>query len=151
MQDNALRAIVTIESIDGGQGKHDLDSSRSTREEILELPDPLLRELIVNRLGRVLLSVGSLAVVSAANAEAQLPAELANWLSPLQGCRTINCIIKNIPTTPPPNWPTNIPWNGGNSNGPITTTPEPLTMALLGTGLAGIGLAARRRKEQPLV
>jgi hypothetical protein len=69
----------------------------------LELADPLLREFIVNRLGRVLLSAGSLAVVSAANAEAQLPSQLSNWLSPLVNCRTINCIITNIPTTPPPN------------------------------------------------
>ena len=89
-------------------------------------------------------------MVCAANAEAQLPAELASWLSPLQGCKTINCIVQNIPTVTPPNWPANIPWNTGNSGGPITTTPEPLTMALLGAGLAGIGLAARRRKEQSL-
>ena len=150
MQRNALRAIVTIESVDRWAGNRHLDSSRTSREEILELKDPLLREFIVNRLGRVLLSAGSLAVLCAANAEAQLPAELASWLSPLQGCKTINCIIKNIPTVPPPNWPANIPWNTGNSGGPITTTPEPLTMALLGAGLAGIGLAARRRKEQSL-
>jgi hypothetical protein len=95
--------------------------------------------------------VGSLAVVGASSAAAQLPDQLADWLQPLQNCRTIRCIVNNIPTTPPPNWPANIPWNPTGSNGPITTTPEPLTMALLGTGLAGIGLAARRRKEQPLV
>jgi hypothetical protein len=133
-----------------GQESATLVSSRTTREETLELTDPLLREFIVNRLARVLLSVGSLAVVSAANAEAQLPSQLSDWLSPLQNCRTINCIVTNIPTTPPPNWPANIPWNPAGAGGPITTTPEPLTMALLGTGLAGIGLAARRRKSSPL-
>ena len=105
----------------------------------------------MNRLSRVLFSVVSLAVVSAATAEAQLAPQLQNWLQPTTNCRTLNCIVTSIPTTPPPNWPANIPWTPVGSNGPITTTPEPLTMALLGTGLAGIGLAARRRRNGAIV
>jgi len=81
-----------------------------------------------------------------ANAEAQLPDQLQDWLSPLGNCRTLSCIINNLPDTPPPRWPASVPWIPSGNSGPITTTPEPLTMALLGTGLAGIGLAARRRK-----
>lgn len=100
----------------------------------------------MNRFGRVVLAAGTLAVVCSASAEAQLPDALQDWLSPLANCRTLNCILNNIPNTPPPNWPTQLPWIPSGNHGPITTTPEPLTMALLGTGLAGIGLAARRRK-----
>ena len=102
----------------------------------------------MNRFARVLLTAGVLIGVSAADAEAQLPADLQNWLQPLSGCTTITCIIKNIPTTPPPNWPTQYPWLPAGTTGPITTTPEPFTMALLGTGLAGIAVAARRRKQE---
>lgn len=102
----------------------------------------------MNRFGRVLLSAGSLVVVCAANAEAQLPDALSDWLQPLANCRTISCIVTNIPTTPPPRWPDGLPWGPSGNTGPITTTPEPLTMALLGTGLMGIGMAARRRKNE---
>jgi hypothetical protein len=84
--------------------------------------------------------------VYTANAEAQLPDALQGWLSPLTNCRTLSCIVNNIPNTPPPNRPGGLPWIPSGNTGPITTTPEPFTLALLGAGLAGIGLAARRRK-----
>lgn len=102
----------------------------------------------MNWFGRVVLCAGSLAVVCVGSAEAQLASELSHWLQPLPSCRTINCIIKNIPTSPPPGRPGRFPWRPSGTNGPITTTPEPVTMALLGTGLIGIGLAARRRKVE---
>ena len=63
--------------------------------------------------------------------------ELSSWLQPLVNCRTLSCIVTNIPTTPPPSWPANLPWTPAGSTGPITTTPEPVTMALLGTGADG--------------
>jgi hypothetical protein len=148
MQIIALRAIVTKETVDGWPGYRHVHSSRSTQHKNAELPNPQHREFIVNRFSRVLLSAGTLVVVSAANAEAQLPDQLQDWLQPLSNCRTLSCIITNIPTTPPPNWPTNLPWIPAGSTGPITTTPEPLTMALLGTGLVGIAAAARRRKQE---
>ena len=99
----------------------------------------------MNSPGRILLAVVVLAVMAAGNAEAQLPERLQHWLQPLPNCRTLSCIFRNIPTTPGPRAPTPRTWPTGNT-GPITTTPEPLTIALLGTGLAGIGAAARRRK-----
>jgi len=102
----------------------------------------------VNRFGRVVLCAGSLVVLCVGGAEAQLAPELSNWLRPLPNCGTSNCIINNIPTSPRPNWPGKVPWGPSGNLGPITTTPEPLTMALLGTGLMGIGLAARRRKPE---
>lgn len=102
----------------------------------------------MNRFARVLVTAGVLFGVTAADAEAQLSNELQGWLQPLAGCTTLRCIIQNLPTNPPPNWPTQYPWLPAGTTGPITTTPEPLTMTLLGTGLAGIALAARRRKQE---
>jgi hypothetical protein len=100
----------------------------------------------VNRQTRVLLAVALLAVTASANAEAQLPDRLQHWLQPLPNCRTLGCIMRNIPNRPRPRQPVFTPSPVGNG-GPVTTTPEPITMALLGTGLAGIGVAARRRKR----
>ena len=102
----------------------------------------------MSRFARVLLAASVLVGVSAADAEAQLSGELQDWLQPLANCTTLTCIIRNLPSNPPPNWPTQYPWLPTGTTGPITTTPEPFTMALLGTGLAGIAVAARRRKRE---
>jgi hypothetical protein len=110
-------------------------------------PRPLRRSSTVNRQARALLAVALLAVTASANAEAQLPDRLQNWLQPLPNCRTMSCIMRNIPNRPRPRRPVFTPSPVGNG-GPVTTTPEPLTMALLGTGLAGIGMAARRRNRR---
>lgn len=103
----------------------------------------------MNLPGRVLSFTAFLVIGTAGIAEAQLPDGLQHWLQPLPSCRTISCIFRNIPSRPLPNTPVIRPWGPAGNTGPITTTPEPLTMALLGTGLAGIGLAARRRKLEP--
>ena len=100
----------------------------------------------MNRLGRVIPLVALLALGYIGPVEAQLPEGLQHWLQPLPSCRTLSCIFRNIPSRPLPNSPGIRPWVPSGTGGPITTTPEPLTMALLGTGLAGIGLVGRRRK-----
>ena len=102
----------------------------------------------MKRSGRIVPLVIVLAAVSVTNAQAQLPDNLQHWLQPLSNCRSLSCIIRNIPSKPQPSRPIIRPWVPADNTGPITTTPEPLTMALLGTGLAGIGLAARRRKQE---
>ena len=49
-----------------------------------------------------------------------------------------------------PNQPYAPPGQGGTNgtfSGPVTTTPEPVTMTLLATGLAGVGAARLRRRR----
>ena len=102
----------------------------------------------MNRPARFLSVAALLSFALVADAQAQLPDRLQHWLQPLPSCRTLSCIIRNLPSRPLPNNPVIRPWVPNGNTGPITTTPEPFTMALLGTGLAGIGLAARRRKRE---
>ena len=102
----------------------------------------------MNHLARLILFLALLALGNIGTAEAQLPDRLQHWLQPLPSCRTLTCIFRNIPSRPLPSSPGIRPWIPAGNSGPITTTPEPLTMALLGTGLAGIGFASRRRKKE---
>ncbi len=91
--------------------------------------------------------------LSAGGAEAQLgnPHGLPPGLDaghPLQGCQTMACFNENLPRTPPPNRPVDLPWPpGANNPGRPTTTPEPATIALISTGLMGIAAARWRRRD----
>jgi hypothetical protein len=101
----------------------------------------------VNRPGRILLGIAFLAVTTAGSAEAPLPEQLQHWLQPLPNCRSLICIFRSIPNSHKPSIPVLRPWPISGA-GPITTTPEPLTMSLVGIGLAGIGVVRRRKRRK---
>lgn len=65
------------------------------------------------------------------------------------GTNTIDFVIANTPAAPTPIGLQVVTLNGSIDKGAVGQIPEPTTLLLLGTGLAGVATRLRRRKRQP--